>query len=275
MALIRHEVDSILLEKEIPRQQVLGIGFSLPGPTDEETRFLKIAPNLGIKQVDFTKYESLFGFPLFVENDANAAAMAELTLGIAKAMRSLVYICVMARGIGCGIVIGGHLYRGRSKLAGEISHMRVASHGRQCSCGWQDCWELYASMDALVRMYQEKTGRTLSGVQDFFWALKKYEPAAAEVFDEYLEYLALGIQHIILIQDPHYVIIGGDLSRFEEFFLEPLKEKILVENSFYDNTTVEIICSILKENAFVLGASLLKKFFPSMKSNMSYNLNAV
>jgi predicted NBD/HSP70 family sugar kinase len=257
MTIIRNEINSIVLEKEIPIQKVLGIGFSLPGPTNEEMKFLKVAPNLGIKHVDFTKYESMFEFPLFVENDANAAAVAELTLGIAKTMRSLVYICVMSMGIGCGIVVGGHLYRGRSKLAGEISHMRVASHGRQCSCGWQDCWELYASTEALVKMYQEKTGKTLSTVQEFFATLKKYEPVAAEVFDEYLEYLALGIQHIILVQDPHYVIVGGDLSLFEAFFLEPLKEKILVENSFYDNSTVEIMCSTLKENAFVLGASLL------------------
>ena len=257
ISLIRHEVDSIILEKDISSQNVLGIGFSLPGPTNEETKVLKIAPNLGIKQLEFAKYEAAFDFPLFVENDANAAAMAELTLGIAKTMRSLVYICVMSRGIGCGIVVGGHLYRGRSRLAGEISHMRVASHGRQCTCGWHDCWELYASTDALVEMYQKKTGNTIRTVQEFFGALKKYEPVAAEIFDEYLEYLALGIQHIILIQDPHYVIVGGDLSLFEEFFLEPLKEKILVENSFYDNSTVEIMCSTLKENAFVLGASLL------------------
>ncbi len=257
MLAVRQEVDSILLEKEVPVNNVLGLGVSLPGPTNEETKILKVAPNLNIKHVDFTRYESAFEFPLFIENDANAAAMAELTLGIAKTMRTLVYICVMSRGIGCGIVVGGHLYRGRSKLAGEISHMKVASHGRQCTCGWQDCWELYASLDELATMYQQKTGNMIRDVQEFFAALKKYEPVAAEVFDEYLEYLALGIQHIILIQDPHYVIVGGDLSRFEEFFLEPLKEKILVENSFYDNSTVEIMCSTLKENAFVLGASLL------------------
>lgn len=257
MMLIKHEVDSIILEKEIPPQKVLGIGFSLPGPTNEETKVLKAAPNLRIKNLDFVQYESAFEFPLFVENDANAAAVAELTLGIAKTMQSLVHICVMSRGIGCGIVVGGHLYRGISRLAGEISHMRVASHGRQCTCGWHDCWELYASTEALLEMYQRKTGKTLAAVQEFFTVLKKYEPVAAEIFDEYLDYLALGIQHIILIQDPHYVIVGGDLSRFEEYFLEPLKAKILVENSFYDNSTVEIICSTLKEDAFVLGASLL------------------
>ena len=257
MMRIRQEVDRILLEKDVSVDSVLGIGFSLPGPTNEETKVLKFAPNHGMQHVEFTQYESAFEFPLFVENDANAAAVAELTLGIARSMRNLVYIYIMPQGIGCGIVVEGHLYRGRSKRSGEISHMRVASHGRQCPCGWQDCWELYASLDELTAMYHKKTGNTVQNIQEFFMALKKYELAAVEVFTEYLEYVAVGIQHIILILDPDYVVIGGDLSRYEEFFLEPLKERIVVENRFYDNSTVNIICSTLKENAFVLGASLL------------------
>lgn len=257
MIAIRDEIKSILLEKEIPMERTLGIGISLPGITHEETKFLRIAPNLGIRNVDFTQYESLFEVSLFVENDANASAMAELTLGIAKTMRNLVYIAVFSRGIGCGIVVRGQLYRGINRQAGEISHMIVASHGRQCQCGRCDCWELYASTSALVQMYREKTGKDIHAVEEFFAALKKYEPAAAKVFDGYLDYLALGIQNILLLQDPHYIIIGGILSLFEECVLEPLREKVLIENYFYDTTNVEIMCSTLKQDASVLGASLL------------------
>jgi predicted NBD/HSP70 family sugar kinase len=72
-----------------------------------------------------------------------------------------------------------------------------------------------------------------------------------------LDHLAAGIQNIILIQDPHYVIIGGKLSLFEEFFLEALQEKVFVENDFYGRDDVTIMCSSLKENASILGASLL------------------
>jgi predicted NBD/HSP70 family sugar kinase len=265
MEAIRDEINNILLEKEIPLQRTLGIGISLPGITNEETKFLRIAPNIGLRNIDFTKYETLFELPLLVENDANAAAMAELTLGIAKTMRNLVYIAVFSQGIGCGIVNRGYLHRGQNRQAGEISHMIVASHGRQCQCGRCDCWELYASINALLRMYQEKTGKDIHAPEEFFGILKKYEPAAAEVFGEYLEYLALGIQNILLLQDPHYIIIGGQLSLFEEFFLEPLREKVLIENYFYDTANVEIICSTLKQDASALGASLLpfEKIFSS------------
>jgi predicted NBD/HSP70 family sugar kinase len=194
---------------------------------------------------------------LFIENDANVAAMAELILGIAKEMRNLVYLCVLPQGVGAGIVVGGHLYKGKNKRAGEISHMTVASHGKRCSCGRSDCWELYASANTLLKRYEEKTGKTLAELHDFFSALKRYELPAVEVFDEYLDYLALGIQNLILIQDPHYVIIGGVISPFEEIFLEPLKEKVFAENDFYDVQDVKVMCSTLKENATILGASLL------------------
>jgi len=260
---IHRRVGSVLLDSKIPAQKILGIGFSLPGTTDEETGLLKIAPNLmtrsivKLRNVDFKKYESLFQLPLFIENDANAAAMAELTLGIAKVMQNLVFLSIMSYGIGGAIVVGGHIYRGKNNRAGEFSHMKISSHGRKCICGRRDCWESYASLNILMTMYQEQTGSAISSANDFFTLLKKYDRAAVEVLDKYLDHLAIGIQNIILIQDPHYVIIGGILSLFEEFFLEPLQEKVFVENIFYDRADVQIMCSTLKEDASIIGASLL------------------
>jgi predicted NBD/HSP70 family sugar kinase len=260
---IHLQVGSVLLDSKIPAEKVLGIGFSLPGTTDEELGLLKIAPNLmtrsivKFRNVDFAKYETLFRFPLFIENDANAAAMAELTLGIAKVMQNLVFLSIMSYGIGGAIVVGGHLYQGKNKRAGEFSHMKISSHGRRCLCGRRDCWELYASLNVLLTMYRKRAGKEISSVNDFFVFLKKNERAAAEVFDEYLDHLAAGIQNIILIQDPHYVIIGGKLSEFEEFLLEPLQEKVFVENSFYNRSDVQLVCSTLKGDASILGASLL------------------
>jgi predicted NBD/HSP70 family sugar kinase len=260
---IYHQVESVLLDSKIPVQKVLGIGFSLPGTTDKETGLLKIAPNLmkrsivKLRNVNFTKYESLFRLPLFIENDANAAAMAELTLGIATAMQNLIFLSILSYGIGGAIVVGGNLYQGKNKRAGEFSHMKISSHGRKCFCGRHDCWELYASLNVLMVRYREQTGRAISSVKDFFALLAKYERAAVEIFDEYLDHLAAGIQNIILIQDPHYVIIGGILSMFEEFFLEPLQERVFVENSFYTRSDVQIMCSTLKKDASILGASLL------------------
>jgi predicted NBD/HSP70 family sugar kinase len=260
---IHRRVGSLLLDSKIPAQKILGIGFSLPGTTDEESGLLKIAPNLmkrsivKLRNVDFKKYESLFQLPLFIENDANAAAMAELTLGSAKVMQNLVFLSIMSYGIGGAIVVGGRLYQGKNNRAGEFSHMKISSHGRKCFCGRRDCWESYASLNVLMAMYQEQTGNAISSITDYFTLLKEYDRAAVKVLDEYLDHLAIGIQNIILIQDPHYVIIGGILSLFEDFFLEPLQEKVFAENIFYDRADVQIMCSTLKEDASIIGASLL------------------
>ena len=108
-----------------------------------------------------------------------------------------------------------------------------------------------------MTMYQEQTGNAISSVNDFFALCKKYDRGAIEVLDKYLDHLAEGIQNILLIQDPHYVIIGGILSLYEDYFLEPLQEKVFTENIFYDRSDVQIICSKLKKDASILGASLL------------------
>jgi len=163
----------------------------------------------------------------------------------------------MSYGIGGAIVVGGQLYQGKNNRAGEFSHMRISSHGRRCFCGRRDCWESYASLNVLITMYQEQTGNAVSSVNDFFALLKRYDRGAVAVLDKYLDHLAMGIQNILLIQDPHYVIIGGRLSLFEEFFLEPLQDKVFTGNIFYDRTDVQIMCSTLKKDASILGASLL------------------
>ena len=257
MMTIRHEVDTMLLEKEIPLSSVLGIGFSLPATVNEETRFMGIAPNLGIQHVDFAQYEPVFSRPLFIENAANAAAMAELRLGIAKTMRNLVYLSVLSQGIGAGIVVHGELYKGKNDRAGDFGHIPIASRGRPCACGQKDCWEAYASANALITGYAEKTGQSLDGLDGFFALLQQRDPAAVEVFDEYLDYLAIGIRNIILIQDPHYVVIGGVISSFEEFFLKPLHEKVFIDNNFYTSDDLKVIWSTLKQDGYILGASLL------------------
>ena len=138
----------ILVERRIQTDRVLGIGISLPGVVNERKKVLELAPNLapelGMHDLDFKKYEPLFPFPLYVENEANAAAFAELILGIAQQKRNLVYLS-MNRGIGAGIVVRGHIYKGNNKRAGAVGHCSVGQDGIRCSCGMIDCWEIYAA----------------------------------------------------------------------------------------------------------------------------------
>ena len=260
MSHIRQVTERITTTQGIANDKILGIGISLPGTVNEKKKVLEIAPNfspdLGLKDLHFKQYEKLFPFPLFVENEANAAAFAELLFGVAKKKRNLVYLS-LNRGIGAGIVVRGHIYKGNKKRAGEVGHMTVESKGVVCTCGREDCWEIYAASVALIRNYNSRSEWKLGDTQEFRSKLDSGDPLAAQVWNVFLDYLVRGINNIILTVDPHYVIIGGEISEFGETLLEPLRRRIFEQNPYYMKDDLEILLSSFKEKAAMLGVALL------------------
>lgn len=257
---IREITQKMVRAHGIPGNKILGIGISLPGTVNEKKKVLEMAPNLSpdlsLKDLDFKQYEKLFPFPLFVENEANAAAFAELLFGVATTKRNLVYLS-LNRGIGAGIVVRGHIYKGNKKRAGEVGHMTVESRGIMCTCGRRDCWEIYAASGALIRNYNSSSAEKLKNTQEFLSKLKSRDSLAEKTWDVFLEYLVRGINNIILCFDPHYIIIGGEISEFGEMLLEPLKVRIFEQNTYYDKDDLEILLSSFKEKAAMLGVALL------------------
>ncbi len=258
MGQIREHIQGILAAKHLSFEEILGVGLSLYGTVNEEKMVLEMAPNLEIRErnIDFRKYEHLLGLPIFIENDANVSALAMLYQKESQKMEDLVYIAIET-GIGCGLLIKGQLFKGENKRAGELGHMTIASNGRRCACGGKDCWELYASEKALIRDYNKATGRRMTDVGKILSLAQENDPAATETWNRYLDYLAIGIKNIILIHDPRGIVIGGRISRYEDLLIEPLKDRVFKENSFYDRDDVTIIASNLKEDAPVIGAALL------------------
>jgi predicted NBD/HSP70 family sugar kinase len=247
-------------ELQIPLDRILGIGFSLPGTVNERKKVLEFAPNLSpdlrMNNLRFKRYESLFPFPLFVENEANAAAFAELLYGVAKRQRNLVYLSVN-RGIGAGIVIRGHVYKGNKKRAGEIGHVTVDTKGIQCTCGRKDCWEIYAASGALIRNYNQESDIKLKDSKEFLQVLESSDPLAIRIWDAYLDHLVTGINNVILCFDPHYLVIGGEISEFGDRLLDPLKTRLFLQNPYYKDSDLQILISSFGENASVIGVALL------------------
>ncbi|MGV8981292.1 ROK family transcriptional regulator [Clostridium sp.] len=252
-----HEIISnVLIEKKINSKDVLGIGFSLPGTVNEEKLTLELAPNIGIKNVDFSRFSQMLEFPIYIENEANSAAFGEVTLGIAKKMKNLVYLSIN-EGIGAGVVIQDRIYKGKNKRAGEMGHMTIVPNGKPCNCGRRGCLEQYASKSSLMKEYNSKSLKPVNTLKDFFSRVEQKEDIAILELEKYIDFLAIGIQNIVLILDPHYVILGGEMSDFSEYYLKTLKEKVFVENSFYDATSLKIFTSKLKKDSSILGAALL------------------
>jgi predicted NBD/HSP70 family sugar kinase len=256
MGKISEIVKRALSHTKIEEKKVLGIGFSLQGTVNEEKLVLELAVNIGMKNLDFKKYEKLFNFPIFIENEANVAAIAELKIGIAKEEKSLIYISISS-GLGTGLVIQGNLYKGKNKRAGEIGHMTIVPHGKPCRCGRNGCWEMYASQKALLNNFNNLSDVKIDSLTDFFNILSDGNQCAERCLEQYLSSLAVGIQNIVLIFDPNYIVLGGEISGYADFYMEALKEKIFVENSFYDKTDLKLFPSKLGTNSSILGAALL------------------
>jgi predicted NBD/HSP70 family sugar kinase len=260
MVKVKKVTEKMRADRGIPPHAVIGIGFSLPGTVNEAKLLLEQAPNLppelGMNALDFNEFRKLFPFPIFIENEANASAYAELLLGAARHARSLVFLSIN-RGIGAGIVVGGRVFKGSNKRAGTVGHVTVESQGIRCTCGRKDCWEIYAASGALIRNYRRISGRKLRDTQEFQALLEKGDTAAEKVWNQYIEHLAIGINNIILTLDPQSIVIGGEVSVFGDRLLNPLRAMVFAANPFSRSGELAIVLSRLKGDASILGVSLL------------------
>lgn len=236
--------------------KLLGIGLSLPGIVNEKELTLEVAPNFRLKDICFKELQSHFKLPIFLENEANAGALAESKLGIAKDLKNLIYVSV-TEGIGGGILINNDMYKGAGRRAGEIGHMCISKNGRQCNCGRKGCWETYASSRALIKDYNDKAKENVKNISEIIKRFRTGEESAIHVIEEYIENLGEGIQNLIFIFNPDYIVIGGDISEYSDIFSHKLSSKIFESNEFYKEGDLKILFSSLKNNSNILGAALI------------------
>lgn len=253
---IEVEVNRLLERNHYLIKDCLGIGLSLPGLVDAENNRLVHAPNLVVKDYDFSKLQSRLGMKIFMENEANVAAFAELILGAAENNNNAVYVSI-TEGVGCGIISDHKVAKGTYNKAGEFGHMRISDRPLSCSCGRSGCWELFSSERALLRIYEEKSGVKLDAIEAFFEKYHEGSSAAIETLKTYLDYLLVGVENIMLGLDPEVVIIGGDIVRYLREF-EPMIEGYLEQNHTNllsrDN---KLVLSSLAPQSALLGAALL------------------
>lgn len=249
-------IKEVMKEHGIEKELLLGVGFSLPGTVDEENLKLEVAANLKLKNLYFNGIMNLFEVPVYLENEANAGALAEWQLGIAKDKKNVIYISV-TEGVGGGIIIDGKMYKGTAMRAGEIGHMTINKNGRQCNCGKKGCWETYASKKALLNDYKEISSEDIDNIKVIMERYKARDDNAVKVIEKYINDLAEGIQNLLFIFNPDNIVIGGDISAYPEVLLQKLTDRIFQQNQFYNEGDVNIMFSSLKEDANILGASLI------------------
>lgn len=248
-------VKDILKRNNIVSDKLLGVGFAIPGIVDEHNLRLENAPNLGAKNIDFITYQYLFPAQIYMENEANTAAYAEAMLADENHHSNLIYLSIK-EGIGTGIIIQNQLYKGSNRKAGEFGHMHISMEKRKCSCGRFGCWESFASEKALIRSYEEITGKVLE-LEDIMEQIKEKNPIAQKIIKQYIKYLVVGIENIILGLSPRDIVLGGNLSHYEDIIIPLIESEIGRETTIYKILETKVICSKLGSDASILGASLL------------------
>lgn len=257
---------SLCPEKE--RDTVSSIGIGVPGTLEKESVCLTFGPNLGIRNVNFgTAFQPWFHCPVFIENDANCAALAELYQGNGIGLKDFIVV-TLGTGVGGGIVLGGELYTGFNHIAGEIGHMVIADGGQLCNCGKHGCLEAYASSVGLIRMAKEALefypNSELQKVTDWgalvvFQAKDRGDPAAEQAFDYYIHYLACGLNNLIAIMQFEKILIGGGISGYGEKLLNPLQDAIQKDLIEADCPQTKIELAGAGNDAGIIGAAMLKK----------------
>ena len=150
-------VRSVLEADGVQPSQVLGIGVAVPSPVDQE-RPGELLPLIVPKWKGYniaTHLEGSFKRPVFVDNDANLGALAELWWGAGSSARDLAYIKV-ATGVGAGLIINGRIFRGSGGIAGEIGHTSIDPNGPQCICGLKGCLTTFIGTPALLERAKDE-----------------------------------------------------------------------------------------------------------------------
>lgn len=260
-----------LLEQENVKDQIEGIGIGAPN-ANYFTGNIEHAPNLpwkGIVPLAQMLKEKI-GIPVAITNDANAAAIGEMTYGAARGMKDFIMI-TLGTGVGSGIVINGQLVYGHDGFAGELGHVIVRrTNGRQCGCGRTGCLETYASATGVARTAREfleirKDPSSLRNLpiqditsKDVYDAAVSGDKLAQEIFEITGTLLGEAFADFAVFSSPKAFILLGGLVKSGELIMRPIREAMEKNMLNIFKNKIQVIPSELKESdAAVLGASAL------------------
>jgi glucokinase len=257
-----------LMEKfTIDRKDVLGIGYGVPGPVQEDG-VVNGCVNLGWGKVDVKKESEKLndGIPSAAGNDANVAALGEFWRGAGKGTNSMVMITV-GTGLGCGVITGGRVVFGAHGAGGELGHIPLVSGLTEpCNCGKTGCLEQAASATGIINAAKRRLAQTdepsvLRGRESFMAkdvldAAKAGDRLADDAVNYSAEYLARGLAVAAGVVDPEIYVIGGGVSKAGDFYLDKIRG-YYQELAFYASRGAGIVQAALGNDAGMYGAARL------------------
>ena len=262
-----------LLKKQGARKMELeSVGIVVPGSVDSAGERVIDAYNLGFHDVPLKQLvqKHFEGIPVYLANDANGAALAELYVGAFRGCKTAVLL-TLGTGLGGGIILGGHMFNGGLNQGVELGHMYLVNGGEHCTCGNDGCMEAYCAASALARNGkramrahpQSLIAKKAAGDEDKVDAklvidcAKAGDETAKAVFDMYLDSLSSACASIYNLLDPEVIAIGGGVCGAGAFLFDPLQERT-TKKCFY-KTRGKLVPAELGNDAGMIGAAMLHR----------------
>ncbi|MCL4472680.1 MAG: ROK family protein [Actinobacteria bacterium] len=253
-------------------EPVAAVGFGIPSMIDQKHGRAIMSVNIPLADFDFVDFmRAETGLPVFIDNDANVAALAEVRAGAARGARQALMI-TMGTGIGGGIIIDGEVYRGATGSAAELGHIVIDVNGPHCqgACDNYGCFEVMASGTALARYAAEASaakpasalgraaaaGEILDGA--LVWSLaREGDSDALAIFEKIGFYTGVGITSLVNIFNPEYFVVGGGLIQAGELILEPARRVLMSRGLRPNRDIVKVVPARFGPDAGMIGAACL------------------
>ena len=261
----------VFSEAGITLSEVGGVGMGIPGTINSKTGVITYSNNINFEKVPVVKeFRKHIDLPVYINNDANAAALGEARFGSGKGSGDVVFV-TLGTGVGTGIITEGRLLEGKVGAGAEGGHIALKMGGEMCSCGKRGCWEAYASATALMRqteramalnpdsLMNEEAAREgkISG-RTAFNAMRRGDKAAKRVVENYIKYVSEGIISMVNLFRPDYVLIGGGISNEGDWLMSKIQRRVN-RYSFggHRNPKVYVRKAVLGNDAGIFGAAAL------------------
>ena len=262
-------VREVLHRQKVEQAAVIGIGVVLPGLVDPRTGVSLSSYFLNWRDIPLREVlERELGLPVFIDNDANAYALAEHWYGAGKGSVNMLGVTV-GIGIGSGIIIGGQLYRGGSKGAGEFGHVTIDPDGPRCACGNRGCVEAFAADGGLVRLAQQATGEYpgsvllgmaggLEGITrgTVIAAARQGDRAARWALAQAGRYLGIGLANAVNLLNPDRIVLGGEgVAEAGDLLLDPVRQGLREHAFSVLADDIQVVPAVLGADAWIMGAA--------------------
>jgi predicted NBD/HSP70 family sugar kinase len=240
----------VRLIKKYP--EIHSIGIAMPGPVNPKTKIVYVLPNLLIGTIDIVSHiKKTIDLPVYITNDANAAALSEALIGAGKGYRVVQYI-TLSTGIGGGLIINNEIYTGTHGFAQEIGNMIIGPKNQRPNPTMNPgSFEYYCSGTSLI-MQAKESGVNVTHAGEVF-----KHPNCQAIVNRWLNYLAIAIGNIITLYEPDIFVLGGGIMKSHQYFLHRL-QNIINEHIFNDlKNKIIIVKAHNDQTAGIIGAGLL------------------